>query len=77
MTAKQRIKNLEKTSGAVGGDNTFRVFIVTPDGGAWTSDAAGKRTEYTAAEYAELQKQSVARGDNIIRVIPASMDGDQ
>ena len=73
MNAKQRIKQLEKTS-AASGDVLVRVFITTEDGGAWTSDAAGKRTHYAAAEYAELVKQSEACGVKVINVIPASKD---
>ena len=75
MNAKQRVRQLEKQSSAAGGC-VICVFILNPDGSAFTSDAAGKRTEYTAAEYAELQRQSAARGENIIHVIPASMDKD-
>jgi len=75
MTAKQRIKKLEKKNSAAG-DCVIRVFILNDDGSAFTSDAAGNRTEYTAAEYADLQKQSAAQGVKIIQVMPASMDKD-
>lgn len=63
MNAKQRIKQLEKTS-AASGDVEIRVFITTEDGGAWEVGGA----TYAAAEYAELLKQWAARGEEVIYV---------
>ena len=78
MNLETKIKKLEDRK-AASSDFLVRVFFTTEDGGAWTSDAAGNRTHYTAAEYAELMKQSEARGVKVINVIPASkdMDGDE
>ena len=79
MNAKTRIAQLERRK-AASNDILIRVFITSEDGGAWTSDAAGNRTQYTAAEYAELMKESEARGGKIISVKRASQairDGDE
>lgn len=72
-TNKSRLAKLEKQK-AASGEGKIKIFIRNEDGGAFTSNAAGNETKYTAAEYADLQKQWRAHGDKVIRVTPESID---
>lgn len=69
MKLKNRVSNLEKKRG---GDIQIRVFYVNHDGSAYARDAAGNRTEYTAAEFERLARECEARGDAVLLVRYAS-----
>lgn len=75
-TNKARIEQLEKQKkGGAEAIDEIRLYYVNEDGGAYYIDADGKRIEYTAAEYAEFEKQSAARGDICIDWAPNLEDG--
>lgn len=70
MNIKNRVTKLENKGR--GGDVQIRVFILNGDGSAYSTDAAGKRTEYTAAEYERLARECEASGETVINVQYAS-----
>lgn len=69
MTIKNRLAKLEKKRG---GEIQIRVFYVNHDGSAYARDAAGNRTEYTAAEFEQHTRECEARGETVLLVRYAS-----
>jgi len=65
MNLKSRLAQLEKQKPA---DVQIRVFIVDDDGSAYSTDAAGKRTDYTAAQFEQHRRDCDARGELVILV---------